>query len=198
MAFEGKGSPTITISELLTLGGVPLLGAGQVFSVKDQIGDPQDLPRDIPIYGTALGSEISFDLTDGSGSIGVEQAELDQSEVLAFLRRPPALAGRKNVYGVYVSGASMVPRFREGEPVIVDPRRPPMIGDDVVVQLRSPDEHEGERTTAVLIKRLARRSASFVELEQYNPAHDLSGEDRDGAGDRLHVESVITRRANSA
>jgi hypothetical protein len=59
MAFEGKGSPTITISELLTLGGVPLLGAGQVFSVKDQIGNPHDLPRDIPIYGTALGSEIS-------------------------------------------------------------------------------------------------------------------------------------------
>lgn len=168
-AFEGKGSPTISVSELLTLGGVPLQGAEQIFSVKDQIGSLNELPRDIPIYGTALGSEVSFDLTDGTGSIGVEQAELDQSEVLAFLRRPPALAGRKNVYGVYVSGASMYPRFKEGEAVIVDPRRPPMIDDDVIVQLRIPDDQSGERVSAVLVKRLVRRTAAYVELAQFNP-----------------------------
>lgn len=169
-AFEGTGNPVITVQEILTLAGVPEERSGGTFAVKDQIGSIASLPRDVPIYGTALGSEASFDLADGTGTLEIEQAELDQSEVLGYLRRPPALAGRKDVYGVYISGASMYPRFSDGEGVFVDPKRPPRIGDDVIVHLVAPDEHDGERVAAVLIKRLVRRSSSFIELEQFNPA----------------------------
>lgn len=168
-ALVGKGSPPVTLQELFTLAGVPLGGVAETFT--DQaLGNIGALPRDVPVYGTALGAEGTFDTAEESGSVKVEQAELDQSEVLGYLRRPPALEGRKDVYGVYIAGASMFPRFSEGEAVFVDPKRPPMIGDDVIVYLVGPDEHEGERITTVLVKRLRRRTAQYVELEQFNPA----------------------------
>lgn len=169
-AFDGKLPAPDYVKDLFALAGVPLNVIGEQFSVKNRIGSLGDLPRDIPVYGTALGAEISFDRSDGSGVISVEQAELDLSEVIGHLRRPPALEGRKTVYGVYVSGASMFPRFGDGEAVIVDPKRPPMVGDDVIIQLASPDAHDGDRVSAVLVKRLVRRTAAFLELEQFNPA----------------------------
>ncbi len=44
------------------------------------------------------------------------------------------------------------------------------IGDDVVVYLRDIDDDDGQRASAVLVKRLIRRTASHVELEQFGPA----------------------------
>jgi len=93
---------------------------------------------------------------------------MDQGEVIAYYSRPAALSGRRDVYGVYIQGASMAPRFQEGEVVFVDPKRPPQIGDDVLVFLRI-EEDGSERITACLIKRLVRRTAQHVELEQFNP-----------------------------
>jgi phage repressor protein C with HTH and peptisase S24 domain len=60
----------------------------------------------------------------------------------------------------------MLPRFEPGEVGIVDPHRPPMIGDYVVVQLRGEDHDDVE---SVLVKRLAGRNAREVRLEQFNP-----------------------------
>ena len=168
-SMAGKGEPPISEYEVLVLAGAGFSPAVREHVVPDDLAKPGSLARDIPIYGTALGSEGSYDGTDGSGSLSVEQAALDQSEVLGYLRRPQALAGRKDVYAVYISGTSMSPRFEEGEVVLVDPKRPPRIGDDVIVHVTGPDEHEGDRVRAVLVKRLERRSATFLELRQYNP-----------------------------
>lgn len=168
-ALAGSGSPPVIAEEVLALAGLPAGQAGIAFALPEALAEPARLARDIPIFGTALGSEGRYDGLDGAGSHAVEQAALDQSEVLGHLRRAPALVGRKDVYGVYISGSSMYPRFGDGESVIVDPKRPPMIGDDVIVHLCAPDDHEGDRVNAVLIKRLVRRTASYVALEQFNP-----------------------------
>lgn len=169
-ALEGKGDPPITAKEVFTLTGIPLLSEDRhLFEIPETIRNVGALPRNVPIYGTALGCEASYDKAEGSGRVRVEQATLDQAEVLGYLRRPPALEGRGDVYGIYIAGESMFPRFSDGEPQFVDPRRPPSIGDDVVVHLKVPDDHEGERVGAVLIKRLKRRTAAFIELEQFNP-----------------------------
>lgn len=58
-----------------------------------------------------------------------------------------------------------------GDLVLAERKRPARIGDDVVVYLRptNAEEDDGERARAVLIKRLARRTATYVELEQFNP-----------------------------
>lgn len=168
-ALVGKGNPVITESELLALAGIHGAQSAVLFTPPRDLERSGYLPNDIPIYGTALGGRREVENVDGKSRLTVEQAELDRSEVLGYKRRPPALEGREAVYGVYVSGNSMFPRFSDGEAVLVDPKRPARIGDDVIVHLKAPDEHDGERIDAVLIKRLIRRNSDFIELQQFNP-----------------------------
>ena len=121
-------------------------------------------PKDIPVWGTAIGSEMSIN------GVRVEQTSLETFDIVEMVRRPPSQAGNAKLYALYVAGSSMEPRHEPGDLVYVDPRRAPQIGDDVVVQLRDGNGHDGdERVTCALIKRLVRRTADGVELEQYNP-----------------------------
>lgn len=121
------------------------------------------LLRDVPVYGTALGASRDFDGT------AIEQTTLNTGEIIAFFQRPTMLNGRTNVYGLYIQGSSMSPRFEHGESAFVERGRPARIGDEVVVYLRDKEEDDGERAAGVLVKRLVRNSASYVELEQFNP-----------------------------
>jgi phage repressor protein C with HTH and peptisase S24 domain len=101
----------------------------------------------------------------------IELTELDMAEVLDHVARPASLARDNEAYALTVIGDSMYPRFRPGRRVIVSPRAPVSIGDDVVVQLKG-GAGEGEfreRVSTVLIKELVRRSATFIELRQFNP-----------------------------
>lgn len=133
-----------------------------------QLPSRPDMPRDIPVYGTGLAADL--ELLDLNGkSVFVEQVELSMSEgAIDFVTRPPALAGRKDIYAIYISGDSMSPRHYSGDAVLVEPARPPAIGDDVLVIVKAP-LGEGEEPTVAMVKRLVRLSASFVELEQFNP-----------------------------
>ena len=121
------------------------------------------MKRDVPVYGTALGAD---EVVDGEA---IEQTTLNRAEVIGYRRRPVLLDGRVDVYALYVQGSSMDPRHRDGAVLFVEERRRPSIGDDAVVYLRVPDDHDGERPSAVLVKTLVKKSASFVELEQYTP-----------------------------
>ena len=121
------------------------------------------MKRDVPIYGTALGAD---EVVDGEA---IEQTELNRAEVIGYRRRPILLDGRADIYALYVQGGSMAPRHRDGAILFVEERRRPSVGDDAVVYLRVPDEHDGERPSSVLVKTVVRKSASYVELEQYNP-----------------------------
>lgn len=119
-----------------------------------------DLPA-IPVAGSAMGIG-SFDPEQD-----IETTEVDMADVLDHVARPKSLASDERAYAVTVIGDSMYPRFRPGRRVIVSPRAPVSIGDDVIVQLKGGGEND--RITLVLIKELVRRSASFVELRQFNP-----------------------------
>ena len=70
-----------------------------------------------------------------------------------------------NAYAAYVVGASMEPRYHPGEVVHIHPGRPVDVGAYVLVQRRG---KTGEAPLAV-IKRLAKRTASKITLEQFNP-----------------------------
>ena len=70
-------------------------------------------------------------------------------------------------YGVYVVGGSMEPRYYPGELVLIHPGKPVTLGAFVLVQ-RKP-KHDGDPPLAV-IKRLIKRTASKITLEQFNPA----------------------------
>jgi SOS-response transcriptional repressor LexA len=129
-------------------------------------GASLDRPRnDLPIYGTALGAARPID------GDAIEQTTLNRAEVVQYAKRPTLLNGNARAYGLYVSGSSMFPRYDDGDIVVVDPKDRLRIGDDVVVYLRpdNPEEDTGETARAALLKRLRRRTASYIELEQFTP-----------------------------
>lgn len=123
-----------------------------------------ELP-DIPVLGTAIAVR-SFD-----PERDIELTEVDMSDVLDHVARPASLARDGEAYALTVIGDSMWPRFRPGRRVVVSPRAPIEIGDDVVVQLRGTegDADHRERVSMVLIKELVRRTGSYYELRQFNP-----------------------------
>lgn len=125
------------------------------------------LPKTLPIYGTALGANLEFD-DDGGLIVLVEQTEVHMSAPLDFMARPIGVTGRPDLYVVEVSGHSMEPRHDPGRRLLVDPRRTPGIGEDVVVQLRGPT-FDGEEVRHVLIKQLVRRRPGALVLRQFNP-----------------------------
>lgn len=110
-------------------------------------------PRDLRVLGMAECGPDGWSLWNG--------------EVIEMTSRPPNLAGAAQAYAVYVVGDSMEPRYHSGELVYVHPGRPVDVGAYVLVQVK-PAADSGEAPRAV-VKRLVRRSATKVTLEQFNP-----------------------------
>lgn len=117
-----------------------------------------ELPRDVPVMGTAMGA-------NGDGAF-----VLNQGDPVDFARRGPGIAQNRKVFAVYVEGDSMVPRYEPGELIYLDPARPVRIGDDVLLEVAHPVQGEPPRT---YLKRLVRRTADRVVVEQFNPAKQL-------------------------
>lgn len=83
-----------------------------------------------------------------------------------YVRRPPALAGVRDAYAIYVTGDSMDPMHPQGALRLVHPHRPPVPGDSVVVMTRHWDTDPGQG----YIKVLRRRQGDRLLLEQINPS----------------------------
>lgn len=71
-------------------------------------------------------------------------------------------AGAGHTYALKVQGNSMMPLYRNGDTLIVDPETQIRTGDRVVVKTR-----QGE----VLAKKLRRQTSDTVELQSLNPDH---------------------------
>ena len=125
-------------------------------------------PRDVPVLGTAICADLRFDAESGE-MVDIEALEIDLDEIVDWLARPLALEKRADVYGIYYTGMSMIPRFEPGEPGYVDPRRMPKVGEYAVIQLAGADGNGEHRVIAAIAKRVVKISASFVDLEQFNP-----------------------------
>jgi phage repressor protein C with HTH and peptisase S24 domain len=130
--------------------------AGEVRPAPVRLPRREEMPRDVPVLGTASGSVAGN--KDGSFSL--------TAEVIDFVRRPPALAGVRDAYAFYVENESMVPEHKPGELRFVHPHRMPQIGDSVVIQTK---RHE-EAPVECFIKRLVRRTDEKIVAEQLNPA----------------------------
>ena len=161
----GKIAAALGVSAEILLPPEDDLFAGNARPFRMEGASAARMKEDIPIYGTALGSPR---MIDGEA---VEQTTLNTSDIVQYAKRPVILDGRADAYGLYVQGHSMEPVHLAGDVCLVESKRPARIGDDVVVYLRPKDRSDdGERARAVLIKRLVRRTAVYVELEQFNPA----------------------------
>lgn len=124
------------------------------------------LQENLPIYGSALGASK---VVEGEA---IEQTTLNTADVVQYAKRPTILNGNASAYGLYVAGSSMEPRHMDGDLILVDPKGRVRGGEDVVVYLRSanPEDDDGNASRAVLVKRLLRRTSTYVELEQFLPA----------------------------
>jgi len=164
----GKGEPPIAREEVFSLTGVnPVLTPASA-----RVAERRQNParpglnatvemaatgvapfgmRDLPLLGEARGGGDEYFFGNGA-------------EVLSLTYRPIELLTVKDAYAVYVHGTSMVPRFKPGELVYVDPVRPVAPGDDVVIQLQN-----GQG----FVKELVRRTARAVICRQHNPPEEL-------------------------
>jgi phage repressor protein C with HTH and peptisase S24 domain len=106
--------------------------------------------RAVPLIGLAQAGSGGF-----FGDNGLPQGEA--WDAVAF----PA-AETKEIFAIEVQGTSMLPLYRDGDTLIVEPGAEVRKGDRVVVKTR-----DGE----VLAKLLSRKTTKHVELQSLNPEH---------------------------
>ncbi len=185
-AMAGKGTPPIEVAEIMDLTGFVApenMPKPNARTVEFEGASLERVRDDLPVFGTALGAEM---VIEGER---IEQTMLNTGDIIEYRKRPPISHGVEKVYGLYVQGASMYPAHRDGAFLFAQRDARLRVDDDVVVYLRPKDESDdGDRAVCVLVKRLVKRSAQFVELEQYNPARIF----RIDMADVLRIDRVLT------
>lgn len=115
----------------------------------------REMPRDIPVLGTALGSLVD----DKFEGFQLEGGPID------YVRRPPGLTHAADAYAIYVQNDSMWPMHSAGDLRFANPHKPPKPGGTVIVQTRHWDSDPGQG----YIKIFRRRTSTMLILEQLNP-----------------------------
>lgn len=113
------------------------------------------MPIDLPEIGVAAGGS--------GGDFSVNGQTID------YKRRPPGLMSNRAAFAIRVIGESMYPRYEEGQLIYVDPKRPPRIGDDVLIELKP---ERGGEPGAAYIKRLLAKTPTKLRLGQFNPVRE--------------------------
>lgn len=91
-------------------------------------------------------------------------------EVADYVRRPSGLKGRPGVFALELISDSMYPRFEKRDIIFCD-RLPPEIGDDVVIETFP---EPGAKIGKAFVKRLRKRTASALIVEQFNPPKEIT------------------------
>ncbi|HWA79452.1 MAG TPA: S24 family peptidase [Acetobacteraceae bacterium] len=146
----------VPVKELYARVGDPIPPPAALAVVDRSHADPDMAlsSPDVPVFGSAqAGSEGSFHLNMLGGPID-------------WARRPPGLVGVEGVFAIRVEGDSMAPWRQPGELVFIHHNRPAVPGCHVIAEIWSPEPGQPPRA---FLKRLVRRTATRVELEQYNP-----------------------------
>lgn len=100
------------------------------------------------------------------GGFGDDESAFElNGETIDYVRRPPGIIGRKNVFALRVSNTSMEPKYDDGDRVYAE-KRHPAVRDYVVVELHPLGDG---RPSKSYIKRLVAMDAAKITVEQYNP-----------------------------
>lgn len=133
----------------------PSRAPGDYVSAPVRLPSNAEMPKNLQVWGTAQGSLVD----------GVEGLSVYTGQPVDMVRRPPALMGVPDAYGIYVTGDSMDPMHPHGALRMVHPGRPPSPGDSVIVVTKHWAEDPGQG----YIKILRRRNGDRLVLEQLNP-----------------------------
>lgn len=121
----------------------------------------QEMPKDVPVYGTIVGgSDTSMADFEMNG------------QIVDYVRRPPRLAGRTDVFAAFCQGESMLYWREPGQLVYFERAKPPKTNDYVLVELKPPP-HDTDGVRPALIKRLLGVTPTKIRLRQYNPLKDF-------------------------
>lgn len=114
-----------------------------------------DMPLDVPVLGTAVGGSAGDFSLNG--------------ETVDYVRRPPVLRSVRHAFAIFYTSDSMYPLFEQGDPVYINPTRPPKIGDYVLIEMQP--SHDGSPGPAY-IKKLVKRNERVIVVAQFNPPRD--------------------------
>lgn len=95
---------------------------------------------------------------------GDDQRMFLEDGPIDYVPRPPVLRNVRDAYAIYVVGESMVPRYRPGFLLHINPYKPPRRDNGVVIY---------KRDQAVLIKEFVEASPTELVLRQFNPDIEL-------------------------
>jgi phage repressor protein C with HTH and peptisase S24 domain len=124
-----------------------------------------EMARDVPIMGTVLG-----------GSVGGDAEFQLNGQIVDYARRPPRIAGRKDVFAAYVQGTSMSPWREPGKLIYVESARPPAVNDYVLVEFKPTN---GDEVRGALVKQYKGATSTKYKLYQHNPAKAIEIDRRD-------------------
>lgn len=201
--FNGRAASSEYWREIASMLQIP---EGEMRSLMIEAGrDPlksTKLPRiDLVAHMERSAKEADGDSTDheiknhkpmamipylGQVAGGDEGEFIMNGKAIDYAERPPVLASVPDAYAVYVSGESMVPRYRPGETVFVHPGRPARRGDDVVVQVRASGD---DGVPHGFIKEYVSQTGSKLILRQYNPEKQIEIPAEDVVSIHLIVQS---------
>lgn len=160
-AFEGKGEPVISRSELLALAGK---GA-----------ELEQLAATVRHYAYRASAFIGIHRTkrvdefvDRQDGIKVQLFVRENMENGIPYHPCPSHLRARGIVGLYVTVGNMWPRFEEGEPIFYEHQRPPAQGDDVLVTVES-DDLNG----AMFIGRLRLASETEIHVDQLAPSGSI-------------------------
>lgn len=114
-----------------------------------------DMPRDVPILGTTVGGDSDMADFEMNG------------EIVDYARRPPRIAGRRDVFCLFVQGQSVSPWREPGQIVYAETNKPARSGDYCVIELKA---KANDHIRPALIKRLVAITPTKLKLQQYTPA----------------------------
>jgi phage repressor protein C with HTH and peptisase S24 domain len=131
------------------------------FKSLEAIAEALEVPLSALTADRPLGEEVPV-IAFVSAGPGVEFTDqgYPAGGGMYFLPRPPQFTD-PNGFGVEVSGDSMVPKYEDGQVVMVDTRKRPVSGDYAVVGLMNGDKY---------VKRY-REAGGRVILESVNPLY---------------------------
>lgn len=132
--LEGRGDPNVAP----TGNHSPIIPYAHPSSVTNR--------RDLPVLGRAEG--------------GTEGNMVMESDPIDWTHRPADLQDIPSAFAIYVTGESMVPKYRPGDLAYIHPHRPVRQGRFVLVETR---DHRG------LIKEYIGWKGDILLLRQYNP-----------------------------
>ncbi len=116
---------------------------------------PEVARSKMPVYAAAEG---------GPGEIIIS------TDAIEYTAWPQPLEHIKEGYGILLTGDSMIPAYRAGDTALVNPKLPPMPGEDHVFYAADPMTGNALAT----IKTLRRATTGEWEVKQYNPNRDFA------------------------